>query len=64
METVKELSIAGYLLYDDATEAMANEDDRNALARVLARRLEGIVILTRRFDRAFSSCSSSLSPIC
>lgn len=36
MEIVKELSIAGYLLYDDATEAMTNEDDRNALARVLA----------------------------
>jgi len=36
METVKELSIAGYFLNDDATEAMANEDDRNALARVLA----------------------------
>jgi hypothetical protein len=36
MKTVKELSIAGYLLYDDATEAMANENNRNALARVLA----------------------------
>jgi hypothetical protein len=36
METVKELSTAGYLLYDDATEAMAYEDDGNALARVLA----------------------------